>query len=130
MSTVLQESEHLKGRREIKHTYTHSPLAIPYDRTLLYQAKENRKSGNPVENRFWYDILKTDTLKQYKFTRQKPLLSYIVDFYCSELGVVIELDGESHIDTTLYDKKRTQELEQYGLVVLRFTNQDVMIRAE
>ncbi len=93
--------------------YAHSGRAIPYDPTLIKYARENRKSGNPVENRFWYDILRSDQLRPYRFTRQKPLLSYIVDFYSSDLGIVIELDGESHVDSIDYDQDRTDELEKY-----------------
>lgn len=70
----------------------------------------------------WYDILKGKKLSQYKFTRQKPLLSYIADFYCSEFGLVIEVDGDNHQDQKEYDEKRTKELESYGLEVLRFHN--------
>ncbi len=70
----------------------------------------------------WYDILKEKKLSQYKFTRQKPLLNYIADFYCSELGLVIEVDGDDHANKKEYDAKRTEELESYGLEVLRFHN--------
>jgi adenine-specific DNA-methyltransferase len=70
----------------------------------------------------WYDILKGKKLSQYKFTRQKPLLNYIADFYCSEFGLVIEVDGDNHEDQKEYDEKRTKELESYGLEVLRFYN--------
>jgi very-short-patch-repair endonuclease len=42
--------------------------------------------------------------------RQKPLLDYIVDFYCHELSLVIEIDGDSHIGNELYDENRTREL--------------------
>jgi len=57
----------------------------------------------------------------YDFHRQKPILDYIVDFYCRELMLVIEIDGYSHNDKTAdYDEKRQIELEELGLTVLRF----------
>ena len=61
------------------------------------------------------------------FYRQKPIGFYIADFYCYRLKLVIEIDGDSHgeTETKLNDQKRTEFLESKGLVVLRFTNQEV-----
>ena len=63
-----------------------------------------------------------------KFTRQKPLDEYIVDFYCSSAQLVIELDGDSHFTdaTEDYDAQRTTALAALGLRVIRFTNMEVM----
>ena len=61
---------------------------------------------------------------RYKFTRQKPILDYIVDFYCHELALVIEIDGESHIGREAYDVQRTQDLETLEIHVLRYTNDE------
>lgn len=63
----------------------------------------------------------------YKFNRQKPLLKYIVDFYCKPLNLVIEVDGVTHT-YELSDKndlKRQTELENIGLSFLRFDDSDV-----
>lgn len=64
----------------------------------------------------------------YKFNRQKPLLNYIVDFYCKPLKLVIEVDGVSHDNEVSADrdKKRQVELEKLGLSFLRFDDLDVM----
>jgi very-short-patch-repair endonuclease len=62
--------------------------------------------------------------------RQKPLLDYVVDFYCDELALVIEIDGESHIGQEEYDKKRSQELGEVGITVIRFTNDEVLQNLE
>ena len=62
------------------------------------------------EKKFWFDIIKQEALSSYKFTKQKPLLDYIVDFYCAELGLVIEIDGDSHIPDIAYDEERTLRL--------------------
>ena len=56
----------------------------------------------------------------YKFNRQKPLLNYIVDFYCKSLNLVIKIDGESHNYKYNKDLKRQKELENMGLFFLRF----------
>jgi very-short-patch-repair endonuclease len=57
----------------------------------------------------------------YDFHRQKPLGNYIVDFFCNELMLVIEIDGDSHNDSTYdYDDKRQKELEEFDLTFLRF----------
>jgi very-short-patch-repair endonuclease len=62
----------------------------------------------------------------HKFLRQKPIDNYIVDFYCSELRLVIEIDGVSHAETVEYDAERTMVLQALGLVVVRYTNDDVI----
>lgn len=65
-----------------------------------------------------------------KFTRQKPLDNYIVDFYCSELLLAIEIDGDSHTEQTEYDRIRTETLDQYGITVIRYTNREVLNNLE
>ena len=63
-----------------------------------------------------------------KFTRQKPLGRYVVDFYCARRRLVIELDGDSHFtdQAERYDEARTHDLACLGITVLRFTNLEVM----
>ena len=60
-----------------------------------------------------------------QFHRQVPMLSYIADFYCHELRLVIEIDGDSHEYSFQYDTKRQSELEAYGVTFLRFSNDEV-----
>lgn len=66
------------------------------------------------------------------FLRQRIIDNFIVDFYCSELSLVIELDGESHSvnGAPEYDAERTEILEGYELTVLRFTNDEVYYHFE
>ena len=99
---------------------------LPYNRKLTQLARQNRNNPTPAEKKLWYEILCRKRLEGYKFTRQKPLGGYIVDFYCSKLQLVIEIDGDSHADNAEYDKMRINILKQYGLKVLRYTNRDVM----
>jgi very-short-patch-repair endonuclease len=63
----------------------------------------------------------------YDFHRQKPLLNFIVDFYCYELNLVIEIDGQYHNyeDKFAADNLRDKELETYGLTIMRFTEREV-----
>jgi very-short-patch-repair endonuclease len=53
------------------------------------------------------------------------MLNYIVDFYCHEIGLAIEIDGQSHDHSFLYDAKRQGEREAYGFTFLRFSNEEV-----
>lgn len=77
------------------------------------------------ERHLWYDFLRKYSLA--RFTRQKVLGKYIVDFYCAETRLVIEIDGSGHYTDTgeIYDKERTAFLEEYGLTVIRITNAEI-----
>jgi very-short-patch-repair endonuclease len=72
-----------------------------------------------------WNQLKGRKLNGYQFMRQKPIGTYIVDFYCSKLRLVIEIDGESHSGKFDYDMRRQQFLESIGLTVLRFNDTEV-----
>jgi very-short-patch-repair endonuclease len=74
-----------------------------------------------------WEQLRNRKLKGYKFRRQYPVASYIVDFYCHECRLIVELDGEIHKqnDNPEYDKGRASELESLGLRIVRFTNEEV-----
>ena len=99
---------------------------LPYNRNLTVLARENRRNPTPAEKKLWFEILRLRQFASYKFLRQKPVAGYIVDFYCSELCLVIEIDGESHADSVEYDAERTRVLQSLGLTVVRYTNDDVM----
>ena len=81
------------------------------------------------EKKIWYEIL---SRKQtgYKFLRQHPIGHYIPDFYCRELKLVIEIDGDSHSKQEEYDAKRTFYFNEKGLAVIRFSNRDVLSNIE
>ena len=103
---------------------------LPYRSNLRELARQNRKNPTSAEFRIWNLVLRNKQLAQYKFTRQKPLGSFIVDFYSSALRLVIEIDGESHAEQIEYDRLRTRHLNSLGLRVIRFTNQEVMQNIE
>ena len=96
---------------------------IPYNPRLKELAKKLRKQGILSEVLLWNE-LKGKKLG-FDFHRQKPVLEYIVDFYCNELDLVIEIDGCSHNDKYNEDKIRQTELEKLGLNVLRYYDGDV-----
>ncbi|MEK9630025.1 MAG: endonuclease domain-containing protein, partial [Nitrospinota bacterium] len=99
---------------------------IPYNSSLTEKARKLRKTPTPAEEKIWKGVLRGRNLMGLKFSRQKPLDEYIVDFYCSELLLAIEIDGDSHANQELYDDKRTQKLNSLGVTVLRYTNKEVM----
>lgn len=80
----------------------------------------------------WYQLFAKDNLNGLRFLRQKPIDEYIVDFYCHELKLVVEIDGESHLsaDAKEYDEHRTKVLNSYGIEVVRYTNEEILNRFE
>ena len=85
-----------------------------------------RKTLTPAEAALW-NLLKNQQLDGRKFRRQVSIENYIVDFYCAEEKLVIELDGSVHIHPAVAenDTHRDQRLQDLGYTVLRFENKDV-----
>ena len=98
---------------------------IAYREDLKTKAKDNRKAPTEAEKLLWH-VIRNKKLKGYKFHRQKPLGNYIIDFYCSELKLAIEIDGDSHTLQEVYDNKRTAELKKNGITVKRYWNNDIL----
>ncbi|MDD2539970.1 MAG: endonuclease domain-containing protein [Desulfuromonadaceae bacterium] len=103
---------------------------LPYNKNLTTLARENRNTPTAAENQIWQKVLRMRQFAAYKFLRQKPVGDYIVDFYCAELQLVIEIDGDSHAETAEYDAERTRFLGSLGLRVIRFSNDDVLRNIE
>ena len=99
---------------------------IPYNSNLKQLAKNLRNDSTLGEILLWKE-LRGKQFSGYDFHRQKPLLNYIADFYCSELELVIEIDGRyhDHIETYELDLQREAEFQKYDLTILRFTEQEV-----
>ena len=97
---------------------------IPYNNKLKPLARKLRNDSTLSEVLLW-NYLKGRQMKNYDFHRQKPLLNFIVDFFCHELMLVIEIDGESHNDKYEEDIFRQKELEGIGLQFLRFDDIEV-----
>ena len=96
-----------------------------YDHTNVRKARYLRREMTPWERKLWYCFLKDYPIR---FQRQKCIDNYIVDFYCHQAKLVVELDGSQHCESENmeYDKKRTEYLRSQGLEVLRFSNLDIM----
>jgi len=78
----------------------------------------------PAEERLW-NALRRKQLDGLKFRAQHPVEHYILDFYCHECKLVVELDGSVHETTAEYDEARTSFLNAHGLKVVRFANSAV-----
>ena len=98
---------------------------INYFSGLIPMATINRKNPTRSEEIVWQKILR---YKQtgYKFTRQKPINRFILDFYCSELNLAIEVDGESHLKKKGTDELRDKFLYKIGIETIRFTNEEII----
>ena len=103
---------------------------LPYNTALTEKARENRKNPTPAEQKLWFEVLQNKRLNNLKFSRQKPLDEYIVDFYCSELMLAIEIDGDTHAEQQQYDETRTHRLNTLDVEVIRYTNAEVMNNLE
>ncbi|MEQ8478826.1 endonuclease domain-containing protein [Fulvivirga sp.] len=98
---------------------------IPYRADLKEKARALRKNSTLSEVLLWCEIKNRQL--GHQFHRQVPMLDYIVDFYCHELSLVIEIDGESHYHEGApeRDKIRQTRIEEYGVTFLRFDDMDV-----
>jgi very-short-patch-repair endonuclease len=101
------------------------------DPQLLEFAKSMRHTATDAEHLMW-QVLRAKRFMNLKFRRQHVIKPYIVDFYCHEIGLVIELDGSQHgmDDAIEYDAERTKFLEALGLTVVRYWNHDVLGRTD
>ena len=95
-----------------------------YNPKLNSFSKELRKNMTIEEKHLWYDFLRKLPVT---INRQKSIGNYIVDFYCAEKKIVIELDGSQHYDEDAkkQDKQRDEFLKNLGIKVLRYSNLDV-----
>ena len=99
---------------------------IPYDKKLTTLTRENRKNPTAAESKMWNGVLRMRHFADYKFSRQKPIADFIVDFYCSELRLAIEIDGDTHAEAVEYDAARTAALNARGITVVRYTNDEAL----
>lgn len=95
------------------------------DKAKLRQyARDLRKNSTDAERHLWYNL--RANRMGYKFKRQVPIGSFIVDFVCIEKRLIIEIDGGQHQTNQTYDAYRTTELSKRGFQVLRFWDHDVL----
>ena len=96
---------------------------IPYRPDLRAKARELRKHGTMAEALLWNEI-KNKQL-DFQFHRQVPMLDYIVDFFCHELALAIEIDGITHEYKVGYDQVREERLNGFGIKLLRYQDEEV-----
>ena len=102
------------------------PKVIPYNPKLVELAKHLRNNSTKSEVILW-NYLKGKKMLGIDFTRQKPIDSYIVDFFCNKLMIAIEIDGYSHQLEVVYAKdiEKSRRLEELGIKLLRFQDVEV-----
>jgi len=97
----------------------------PYKVGLIDFAKLHRKQPTKAESLFWW-IVRNRKMLWYKFKRENSVWSFILDFYCSELLLWIEIDWWYHNDVQDYDENRENRLyDKFWIKVIRFTNNEV-----
>ena len=96
------------------------------NRELVKKARVLRSNMTKAEIILW-SRLRSKKVNGYKFRRQQPIFDYIVDFYCNELKLIIEVDGEIHFqnETSKYDSKRDNLLKINGYHILRLSNHEI-----
>lgn len=92
-------------------------------------ARQLRRQLTPAESCLW-QALKKKQLNGLRFRCQHPVGQFIVDFYCPSCKLVVEVDGEIHLNQAEKDAARTKQLEKYGYRVLRFSNEEVLNHLE
>ena len=99
-------------------------MIYSYNKKLVGTAQALRKRMTPEEKHLWYDFLKK---LPCTVNRQKVVGKYILDFYCAEAKIAIELDGSQHYEEQAKknDADRDQFLSEQGITVLRYTNEDI-----
>jgi very-short-patch-repair endonuclease len=102
---------------------------IPYNPKLKELARKLRNDSTFTEILLW-SYLKKKQMRGFDFDRQKPIDNYIVDFFCKDLKLAIEIDGESHYGKEYKDKLRDKRLNKFGITVLRFDDLDVRYKLE
>jgi very-short-patch-repair endonuclease len=98
-----------------------------YSKQLTYEyARDLRKLQTAAEEKLW-QALRNGKVGNLKFRRQHAFDNYILDFYCHKIKLAIEVDGGIHNDPEVaaYDEIRTKNLNENGITVIRFTNDEV-----
>ncbi len=100
------------------------PLHLPYNKNIKGTARKLRREMTEEESKLWYQFLRNYPVR---FMRQRVVDCYIVDFYCAQCKLAVELDGNQHYTETGMgqDEARTKRLNSYGISVLRLPNERV-----
>ena len=97
-----------------------------YNKDLkLFSRTLRTQSVSRAEKQLWLSVLKSNKIG-VKFNRQRPIDHFIVDFFSKELGLIIEIDGNSHFNNAKYDRYRQDRLIALGFTLLRFQEGEVL----
>jgi very-short-patch-repair endonuclease len=97
--------------------------------TLRTRARQLRNNATDAERHLWQH-LRQKQLNGFRFRRQMPISGYIADFVCPEMRLIVELDGGQHSEQVVYDMRRTNMLAAAGYRLLRYWNDDVLLRTD
>ena len=108
-----------------------SAVMQPYNKNLKQPSRDLRNNMTDAERLLWQRLRRKQILG-LQFYRQKPILNFIVDFYCPSANLVIECDGGQHYtaEGLEADRARDQALAQLGLNVLRFDNRQILTETD
>jgi len=101
-------------------------LALRSPDFIRVRAKDLRRTMTQAERTLWY-LLRRNELGLH-FRRQHPIGPYILDFYCAAARLCVEIDGPVHEEQILRDRRRTAWLEKEGILVIRFSTEEVEAR--
>ncbi len=112
-------------KEETPHRRRHEGVCLPED--ILRHARALRRDSSDAESKLWH-FLRDRRLGGFKFRRQHPVGRFILDFYCAEAQLAVELDGGQHAEPyqAAYDEERTRVLNEWGICVLRFWDNDAL----
>lgn len=111
----------------MENTNDKQPMHQGARASVLQNAEKNRLNNTPAEAALW-EAIRLKKLDGFRFRNQHAIGAYIVDFYCHEAKLAVEVDGEYHLDPNQkeYDEERTKLIESSGVKILRFTNHEVL----
>ena len=96
----------------------------PWKWKIMNTARELRKNMTPAEKKLW-EALRGRRFRNHKFRRQVPINRFIVDFLCLQHMLIIEVDGEVHVEQKEHDEEREQFLRERNFKILRFQNEEI-----
>jgi len=111
----------------MKHENPDCPMYFGATPDVLLKARQLRNHETEAEHLLWQRLCNNQILDLH-FRRQHPINRFIADFYCVKLKLVIEIDGGIHDlpENREYDLKRTAILNDFGITVLRFSNEQII----
>ncbi len=99
-----------------------------YNKNLKTYSRKLRGTMTKAEAVLWKYVLRAGNMRGYSFNRERPVFKYIADFLCKELNLIIEVDGASHLETSVADrdKERDYVLRSAGFNIIRFSDNEIL----